>query len=173
MNLLPMNLIQVGVGYLCLEGIISMEALTGLEFLTSLGMMAPLGSPIFWLPMLISGAEGPVPVRTGVVDLGEILMVFLSCGISPPASFQFTTRLSLRTLVELRLVHVTIYLWRTERTACKALPLGATPYMVILLTGGMMTGIIAGIYRFVNNLCGEFPLIVSVSVISSLFWSLV
>ena len=41
----------------------------------------------------------------------------------------------------------------------------ATPSAVIWLTDGMTPWMIAGISLFVNNLCGEFPLVVSVSVI--------
>ena len=45
-------------------------------------------------------------------------------------------------------------LWRTTHTACKAITLLATPYIVVWLTGRMTPGMIAGIYLFVNNLWG-------------------
>ena len=117
--------------------------------------------------MLIGGTEGPVPVQTGVVVLGGILTVFLSTRIVPPISFQFTTEGYLRTPAALHVATVTISLWRsacTACTACKALTLVATPSAAIWLTGGMTPWKIAGIYLFVNNLCVEFPLVVSVSV---------
>ena len=130
-------------------------------------MMDRLGPSIFWIPVLIGGTEGPVPVRTWVVFMGGIPTVFLSTIIVPPVSFQFTTVGYLRTPAALRVAPVRISLWRTERTACKFLTLVATPYAVVWLTGGMMPWMIAGISLFINNLCGEFTLVVSVSVIFS------
>ena len=153
-NFLLIILLQVGVGYLCLEGIILMEALSVLALLTYWGMMYCLGPSIFCLPVLIGGTEGTVPVQTGVVVLGGIPKVSLSCGIGPLVSFQFTTRGSLITPAALRVAPMTISLWRTARTAWKSLPLVATPSAVVWLTGGMTTGMIAEISWFVNNLCG-------------------
>ena len=128
-----------------------------------------LGPSIFWLPMLIGGTEGQLPVQTWVVVLGGITMVFLSTGIVPPVSFQFTTGGSLRTLAALRIAPVTISLWRTTRTACKSLLLVATPSTVIWLTGGMTPWVIYWISLFVNNFCGELSLVVSLSVIFPFF----
>ena len=145
-NLLPITLLQVGVGSLFLEGIILMEAYSGSAFLTYWGMMGRLGPLIFCLPILIGGAEGPLLVQTWVVVLGRIPMVFLSCAIGPLTSFQFTTIVYLRTPTTLRVAPVTISLWRTWRTACKSFPLVATPSTVIWLTGGMTTGMIAEIF---------------------------
>ena len=81
--------------------------------------------------MLIGGTEVPVPVQNWVVVLGGIQTVFLSTGIVPPVSFQFTTGGSMRTFAALHVAPVTIYLWITACTACKALPLVATPSAVI------------------------------------------
>ena len=134
--------------------------------------MVRLGLSIFCLSRLIGGTDGTVPVQTGLVALGGIPTVFLSRVIGPLVSFQFTTGGSLRTPAALCVTPMKISLWRTARTACKALPLVATLSLVVWLTGGMMTGTITGIYRFVNNLCGEFPLVVSVSVIFLFFPSL-
>ena len=127
--------------------------------------MGLLGPSISWLLLLIGETEGPVPIKTGVVALGEILIVFLSRKIVPPMFFQFTTGGSLKTRPVLRSAPVTIYLWITTRTAFKVLPLVVTPYMVVWLTGGMTDGMIDGTSRLVNNLCGEFPLVVSVIVV--------
>ena len=135
-------------------------------------MMDRLVTSIFCLPMLTEGTEGPVSVQTVVVVLGGISMVFLSTGNFPPASFQFTTGGSLRTTAALHVAPVTIYLWITARNTCKNLPIVATPSAVVWLTGGMTPCIIAGISLFVNNLCGKFPLVVSVSVIFLSFLSL-
>ena len=135
--------------------------------------MGCLGPSIFWRPMLIGGTDGSVPVQTGVVVMGVITAVFLSRRIGSLVSFPFTTGGSFRTTAVLRIAPVTISLWRTALTACKALPLVATPSVVVWLTSGMTNGMIAGIYWFVNNLCGNFPLVVSVSVIFLFFLSLV
>ena len=172
-SLVPITLLQLGAGSLCWEGILLMEPSSGSEFLTSWGMMDRHGPSIFYLSMLFVGTEFPVPVLTGVVVLGGITMVFLSTGIGPLAPFQFTTGGSFRTPAALHVTPMTISLCRTARTACKYLPLVATPSTVVCLTGRIMTGIIAGISRFVNNLYGEFTLVVSVSVGFLFFTSLV
>ena len=136
-------------------------------------MIDRLGPSIFWLPMLIGDTEVPVPVQTGVVVLGDIPNVFLSRGIDLLASLQFITGVSLRTPAVLRVATIIISLWRTARNACKSLPLVATPSVFVWLTDRMTAGMISGISRFVNNLCGKFPLVLSVSVIFLFFPSLV
>ena len=93
-----------------------------------------------------------------------ILTVFLSTGIVPSVSFQFTILGSLRTPTELCVSPVKVSLWRTTRTSWKALPLVATTPAIVCLTDETTPWIIARIYLFVNNLCGEIPLVVSVSV---------
>ena len=135
--------------------------------------MGRLGPSIFWLPMLIGGTEGPVSVQNGVVALEGIPTVFLSHGIGPLASFQFTTRGYLRTPAALSVMPVEISLWRTVRTSCKTLSLVVTPSEVLWLTGRMTLWMIARISLFVNNFCGEFPFVVSVSIIFPSFPSLV
>ena len=132
-----------------------------------------LGTSIVCLPMLIGETEGTVPDRTWVVVLGSITTVFLSTRIVPPVSFQFTIGGSLITHAALHIAPVTIYLWRTARTARKTPPLVTTPSAVVWLNDRMTPWIISGISLFANNLCGEFPLIVSVSVIFLSFPSLV
>ena len=57
-------------------------------------------------------------------------------------------------------------------TACKVPPLAATPSVVVWLIDGMTTGMIYGMSRLINNLCGEFLLLVSVSVTFLFFPSL-
>ena len=136
-------------------------------------MMYRLGISIFWLPMINRGIEGPVPVQTWVVVLGGIPTVFLSTLIVPSVYFQFTTIGSLRIPAVLHDAPVTICLHRTATTACRALPLFATPSAVVWLTNGMTPWMISGISLFINNLCGEFPLVVLLSVIIPLFKSLV
>ena len=135
--------------------------------------MGRLVPSILWLPVPIGGTEGPVPVQTWLVALGVIPAVFLSRGISPLASFQFTNGGSLRTPAVLHVAPVTISLWRTTRTACKTLQLVATPSTVVWLNGGVTPCMISGISLFINNLCGKFALVVSVSVVFPFFPSLV
>ena len=136
-------------------------------------MLARLGPSIFWIHMLIWGLEGPVSVQTEVVALRLSTTVFLSCVIVPHASFHFTTGGSLRTPAALRVSPVMISLWRTTHTACKTLPLVATPSTVVWLNGGVTPCMISGISLFINNLCGKFALVVSVSVVFPFFPSLV
>ena len=150
-----------------------MEVSSGSSFLTSWWIMDRLGPSIFWLHMLIGGTEGPVPVRTWVLVLGGIPTVFLSTWIVPPVSFQFNTGGSLRIPAALHVAPMMTSLCRTAHTACKSLPLFSTPSAVVWLTGGMKPWMIACISLFVNYLCGEFPLVFSVSVLFILFPSLV
>ena len=150
-----------------------MEASSGSAFLASYRIMNLRGTSILCLFMLIGETEGLVPVINLVVVMGGIPKVFLPTRIILLISFQFITGGSLRTPAVLRVALVTISLWRTTRTACKALPLVATPSAVVWLTVRMTPWMIAGISLSVNNLCGEFPLVVFVSVIFPFFLSLV
>ena len=159
-TLLPIILLQPGVGSLCLAGNRLIEASSGLAFLAYCRMMDRLGTSIFWLHLVIEYAEGPIPVRTWVVVLGGILTVFLSTGFSPLAFFQFITGGSLRTPTVLHIALMMISLCRTLRTACKSPLLVVNPSVVVWLTRGMMPWMIAEISLFVNNLCGEFMLVV-------------
>ena len=127
--------------------------------------MDRLRPSIFWRPMLTGGTDGPVTFQTWVLVWGGIPTVFLSTGIVPPLSFQFTTGGYIKTPAALCVAYVTISLWRTALTACKSFPLVATPSAVVWLTGGMTPRMISGISMFVNNLCGNFSSVVSVSLI--------
>ena len=135
--------------------------------------MDRIGTSISCLLMIIGWKEGPLPIRNGVVALGGIAAVFLSCGIVLLASFQFTTRGYLRTHAALHVATVTISLWRNALTACKSLILVATPSAVLRLTDRMTAGMISRIFLFVNNLFGEFTLVVSAAVNFIFFLSLV
>ena len=162
-----------------------MEASSGSAFLASCIMMDRLGPSIFCLPILNGETKGPVPFRTLLVVMGFIPTVFLSTWIGLLAYFQFITWGSLGTPAVLRIAPVMISLWKTVRTSCKSPLLVVTPSVVVLLTGGMTPWMIAGVSMLVNHLCGEFLLVVSVSVIflsfpsqvwvatnESIFWSL-
>ena len=127
-------------------------------------MIDRLGPSISWLLMIIGGIEGPLPIQTEVVALGGIPTVFLSTIIVPPMRFQFTIWGSLKTCAVLCTKPVMISLWRSAHTACKVLPLVATPSTVIWLIGRMTAKMIAGIFQLLNNLSGYFPLVLSVAV---------
>ena len=150
-----------------------MEASSGSAFLASCGIMDSLGPSIFWLCMLIGGGRGSSTSQNLSIGSGGYSDNFLSTGIGLLAYLQFFTRGSLRTPAVLRVASVTISLWRTVCTACKAPILAVTPSMVLYLTGGMTPWMIDRISLFVNNLCGEFLLLVSLSVIFLSFPSLV
>ena len=57
--------------------------------------------------------------------------VFLSHGIVPSMSFQFTNGGSLKTCAAMCAASVTIYFGRIVRTECKVPPLSATPPAVV------------------------------------------
>ena len=146
------------------------EALIGWVFLTLWGKIDPLGLPIFWILMRIGGAEVSVPIITWVVLLGNTQTVFISIGISQFAYFQFTTGRSLKTCAALGIVLVTISSKWTVCNTCKSPPLVETSSPVAWWTGGMISWTIAGISLFTNNLCWEFPLVVSVVEFLLLVW---
>ena len=112
-------------------------------------------------PYVYWGGRGSSTSQNLIIGYGGgIPTVFLSTGIGLLAFFQFITGGSLRTLAVLRVAPVTISLWRTARTACKSPLLVVNPSVVVWLTRGMMPWMIAEISLFVNNLCGEFMLVV-------------
>ena len=133
--------------------------------------MDPLGLPIFWLSILVGETKGPEPIQTGVVNLGDILKVFPSRGFVLSVSFQFTTVGSLKIHAPLRVASVTISLELIVWRACKFPLISATP-PEIRGAGGMKTGMISGTIRLINNFCGEFPLVVSLSLTFLFFPSL-
>ena len=150
-----------------------MEALSGLEFLTSWGMMGRLVTSIFRLHMRIGGDRGTSTSPNLVSGSGghsnsvSILWNF-PAHVLPfyqRSIFENIRRAALRTRENLLMEN---HMYRMQiPSTCR------NPIRDFWLTGGMMNGMIAGISLFVNNLCGEFPLVVSVSVFyfpSSLVW---
>ena len=99
----------MGVGCPCLGENLLMEVLNGGAFLNFWGPMDPVGLPISWLLMRIGGTEGPIPVRTLVVALGDTPTVFISIGISRLATFQFATEGFLKTRAALGTAPATIW----------------------------------------------------------------
>ena len=100
---------------------------------------------------------------------GGIPKVFFPCGIFPCTSFQFSIGGSLKKCAVLHVLSMTNYFERIICTAYKVPPLAATPSTVVWLTNGMTTWRTSGMSRLINNLCGKFPLVVSVSVTFSSF----
>ena len=129
-NLRPITLLQFFARSLCLAELPLMEVSNVWAFLISSGTMYRLGPSISWLLMVVGETEAPAPIRTGVVNLGEVPTVFPSHGIVLSVSFQFNTGGSLKTLAALCAASVTNYFDRTVRTACKVFPLAATGRLV-------------------------------------------
>ena len=120
--------------------------------------MDPLGLLTSWLPVLVGETVVPPPIRTGEVNLGDLLEVFPSHGIVPFVSFRFTATGSLKKRAPLRATSVTITFEEIVWRACTVPLTATTPYTIGKLIGGMMTGMVHLIKK------GEFPLLVSVSV---------
>ena len=141
----------------------------GWGFLTSTVPMGPLGLLIYWLTVLVVDMEGPPPTRTGEGNLGGILGFFPSRGIVPFVSFRFTIVGSWKTCAPLCAASMTTSFKAIVWRACKVPLLVATPYA----NGGSIGGMIPGMVRLINNYCGGFPLVVSVSMTFPFFPSLV
>ena len=132
-----------------------MEVGNGWEFLTSTRPMGPLG-----LPILVGDTEVPPITRTGEFNLGGG-----SGSVSVPWNFPvrvfpiYCCSIS-ETRAPLCAAFVTIafesIIWR----ACQVPLTAVTPSAIGGLIGGMVTGMV----RLINNFCGEFPLVVSLSV---------
>ena len=146
-----------------------MEFWNGSVFPNSTGLMGPLGLLISWLLVLVAETVVPPTIITGEVNLGGVLEVFLSCGIVPFVSFRFTAAGSWKTCAPMCAASVTITFEEIVWHAC-AVPLPATPPSEI---GGIIGGMMTRMVRFINNFCGGFLLVVSVSVTFLLFTSLV
>ena len=102
------TLLKVGVGSLFLEEFPLMEVWNDWVFLTSTGPMGPLGQLISSVHVLFRETVVPPPIRTGEVNLGDILEVFLSHGIIHYVSFRFTVAGSQKIRVLLRATSGTI-----------------------------------------------------------------
>ena len=72
-------------------------------------------------------------------------------------------RKSKETYAELRSMSVTISFEIIVRRACKVSTFPAAPSAIVWSICGIATGVISRMSRLINNLCGEFLLVVSVS----------
>ena len=137
------------MGYLCSEEFPLMEVWNGWEFLNFTGLMGPHGLLISLLSVLSGETEVPPPIRTGEVNLGRLLEVFLSRGIVLYVSLRFTTVGSSKTRVPLHAASVPIFFETILWHACKVPILSATPPTIGGSIGRMMTGMV----RLINNFC--------------------
>ena len=153
-TLLPIILLQPGVGSLCSAENRLMEASSGSDFPASCGMMDRLGPSIFWLPMLIGG---------GIRSSTSQNLSSVSGGYSDSISINWNRPARFLPIYHRRIFDntrsaphapVTISLWRPVRAAYKSPLLVVTPYEVFYLIIGMTTWTIDVIYLFVNNFCG-------------------
>ena len=135
--------------------------------------MYPLGLIISWLLVLIGELVVLPPIQTGEANMLDPMAVFLSRGVVPSVPCQLTSAGVRKTCAELRATSVTISLERIVRCACKVSPLPSASSAIIWSIGRIATGMISGMSRLINNLCGEFLLVVSVSVTFIFFPSLV
>ena len=165
----PINLLKLGVGSSFSEEFPLMEVWNGWVFLTSTGPMGPLGILISFLLFLVGETEVPPLIRTGGVNLEGLMEVFLSRGIFLSVSFRFTTTWFWKARALLHAASVTISFNTIVWRAWKVLLLSADPSAI----GGSIYEMLNEMVRLINKFCGEFPLVVSVSVIFLFFLSLV
>ena len=66
-------------------------------------------------------------------------------------------------------VSVAIYFERIVRHACKLSPIHAASSAIVWSIGGIETGMISEVIQLINNLCGEYPLVVCVATLGLLF----
>ena len=133
------------------------------------GPMDPLGQIISWLPFLIGELVVLPPIQTGEANLVDPMTVLPSHGVVLSVPCRITSAGFRKTRAALRAVSVTIYSKRIVRSACKVPPLPEEYSVIVWSIGGIATGI----SRLINNLCGEFPLVVSGPVTFLFFPSLV
>ena len=135
--------------------------------------MDPLGLIISWLPFVIREPVVLPPIQTGEVNLVYPMSVFLSHGLVLSMPFRLTSVGVRKTCAALRAVSVTIYFKRIVWRACKVSPLPAASSAIVWSTSGIVTGMISGMSWLINNLRGDFLLVVSVSETFCFFTSLV
>ena len=82
---------------------------------------------------------------------------------SPLCAMLAYVRKSKETYAELRSMSVTISFEIIVRRACKVSTFPAAPSAIVWSICGIATGVISRMSRLINNLCGEFLLVVSVS----------
>ena len=144
----------------------------GWASLIHLGPMDPLGLIIYWLPVMLGEPVILTPIRNREANLVDPMAVLPSRGVVLSVSCRLTSEGFRKTRAALRVASVTISFETIVWHTCKGSPLPAASSAIVWSIGGITTGIISGMSRLINNLHGEFPLVVSVSVTFLFFPSL-
>ena len=147
--------------------------LNGWAYLLHWGPMDPLGLIIYWLPVLIWELVVLPSIKTGEANLVDPMSVLPSCEVVLYVRFRLRSAGVWKTRTSMCAVSVMISFERIVSQACKISPLLAASSTIVWPIEGIATGIIYGMSRLINNLCGEFLLVVSVSVTFLIFTSLV
>ena len=112
-------------------------------------------------------------IWTGEVNLAAATAVFPSRGVVPYLPLLFTSHWVRKIRAPLRATSVTISFDRTVWYASKVSLILDTSYVIVWSIVWIAPGMIFGMSRLRIKLCGEFPLVVSISVIFPSFLSLV
>ena len=137
------------------------------------GPMDPLGLMISWLLVLIGEPVVLPPIRTGEANLVDPMSVLPSRGVVPSVPCRLASAGVCKSCAALHNASVTISFKRIVWHACKFSSLPAASSVIVWSIGGIAAGMISGMSLLINNLCGEFLLVVSVSVTFLFFPSLV
>ena len=165
----PINLLKVDVGSPFLAEFPLMEVWNIWAFLTFTEPMVPFGMIIYWLHVLFGETVVPPPIRTGEVNMGDIMEVLQSREAVTSMSVRFMSERFRKTCVLLRVASVTITFKACVWHEC------VVPLPVLIPPGshGSIGEMMTRKVRLINNIFGEFPLVVSVLVTFLFFPSLV
>ena len=126
--------------------------------------MDPLGLIISWLPVLVGEPVLLLTIQTEEVNLMELLGVFPSHGVDLSVTCWLTSAGVRKSCAALYVVSVTISIRRIVRRTYKVSPLPVASSTIVCSIIGMTTGMISGMIWLIDNWCGEFLLVVSISV---------
>ena len=119
-------------------------------FLTFTEPMVPFGMIIYWLHVLFGETVVPPPIRTGEVNMGDIMEVLQSREAVTSMSVRFMSERFRKTCVLLRVASVTITFKACVWRSCVVPLLDLIPPAISGSIGGMITGRV----RLINNFCG-------------------
>ena len=134
--------------------------------------MDPLGLIISWFPFLLGESVVLPPLRTREFNLVDPMVFLPSRVVVPSVPCRITFAGVQKTHAALREVSVTTSFEGAVRSACKVSTFPAASSATVWSIGGIVTFMISGMSRLINNFCGEFLLVVSGSVTFLLFLSL-
>ena len=133
----------------------------------------PPGLIISWLPFLLWEPVVLTPIQTGEANVVKPMKVLPYHGVVLFMPYRLTSTGVRKTHAALRITSVTISFERIVRRACKVSAFTAAASAIFWSIGRIVTGMISEMSRLINNFCGEFLLVVSVSVTFTFFQSLV